>query len=718
MIRFQPGAEAPLGLLQVQVGLKPVLKVENLSAAVARRLAQQAARLGLAQHRDGPVLWVSREAALARCAADLTQREAAGERAATGELARLLGYPPCCGAVFANYTPLDDTREFVMTAYWRTRGRFYPELNNLSADFLIHHQPCGYDCTPSLELARRSLALLGTQEATRRLAALSRHVLFFDHGASFWLKAGEALDKAEVHASSPARRRQLLAQLGGGPLVRGAGHWRGVPTHDRPPLLLPFGQDSPVRKAPAPVLLVQTADENDLPHRALAPLLLADLRLMGIAAAACHLHNGSRTERLAPWLREKGFNMALLMGTFAPDWGTALVAEGLATLGVATENPWADLTVPALHRLLMLRLTDALAHGEISPGRVTFETLGLTPETVFSPKHHQRDDALLNTPESPRAKRLAVVRPGAVIEVASVLGGGPAPPCVLLAHPSAAELKAVFRGLEKTPLPATGSELVLQLTAKEQTALLPLLGAAAPFCKKQHLTLTVLPPPGETGAAQKKPAWSMPLGAAYEPGLWRVAVLKSVCENHCAPCGFEALKPRTPRLFSRANGQNVLFTGLDPLRHAALAELTTACRRYGALEVRVKSHAGGLTAEQARNLRAAGVDGLDWFCLGPSASVADAVAGREGAFAASLRGQQYARAAGLVVRPVMMVFPRQLNLARHTLLWLKKEGFDEVILRVQGAGPEVFFRALCQQLGDALDPARDKLDNSHQCGGL
>lgn len=714
MIHFQSGAEAPLGLLQVQAGLKPVLKVENPSAAVARRLARQAARLGLELLADGPVLWISREAALARRAAALTHREAAGERAATGELARLLGYPPCCGAVFVDYTPLDDTREFVMTAYWRTRRRFCPELNNLSADFLIHHQPCGYDCAPSLELARRSLELLDGQEADRRLAALSRSVLFFDHGGSFWLKEGDVLAQAEAFISPPARRKRLCAQLPAGPLTRGAGHWRNLPPQERPPLLLPFGQDSPVRHTPALVLLVQTADENNLPHRALAPLLAADLRLMGHTATVCHLHASSRAESLAPWLREKGFNLALLLGRFAPHWERALAAEGLPTVGLTAENPFATYALPALHRLLVSRLADALAHGEISPGPVTFGALGLSPEITFSPQDHQRDDALLNTPESLRAKRLAVVHPGAPTEAVQVLGGAAAPPCVLLAHPSLAQLKTLFRRLEKTPLPATGAELVLQLGPEELAKLQPLLQNAAPFLRRQHLLLTVQTPSAENGPAKKTPPWSMPLGAAYEPGLWRVAALQSDCENRCAACGFETLKPRTPRLFSQVNGQNVLFTGLDPLRHADLARLIATCRRYGALEVRVKSHAGGLLPERTRLLREAGLDGLDWFCLGPNARVADAVAQREGAFAASCKGMEIAREAGLVVRPVMMVFPRQLALARHTFSWLKKEGFDEVILRVPATGPEALFRALCAQLGPSLNPARDKLDNSHR----
>ena len=114
----------------------------------------------------------------------------------------LMGYPACCvkkhNAIIRGKGPMND---FVRRSAAGT-GRFRWELNNIldfdgrlngerAAGFdvslvphasLISHNPCAYDCAPSLKIARLNLALLRRHGAGSEAdpALLARPVLYAD----------------------------------------------------------------------------------------------------------------------------------------------------------------------------------------------------------------------------------------------------------------------------------------------------------------------------------------------------------------------------------------------------------------------------------------------------------------------------------------------------------------------------------------------------------
>lgn len=179
------------------------------------------------------------------------------------ESARLLGYPACCVASFQDYRLLDDARQFPLRPYWKTLGVFEPALNLVHDAGVLFHQPCSYDCKPSLQWATKALNHL--PDGQERLQALAQPLM---------------VERQQKFHPAPS------------PLMTG---------HPlRPSLLLPFGQQSPVHRLPKVGLAVMAVDQPAWLAEPLAPWISSDLLLLGIDAFVFRL---KKEEDLAPLLK-------------------------------------------------------------------------------------------------------------------------------------------------------------------------------------------------------------------------------------------------------------------------------------------------------------------------------------------------------------------------------------------------------------------------------
>jgi hypothetical protein len=94
--------------------------------------------------------------------------------------------------------------------------------------------------------------------------------------------------------------------------------------------------------------------------------------------------------------------------------------------------------------------------------------------------------------------------------------------------------------------------------------------------------------------------------------------------------------------WSGGPGPNVAFTGAEPFHHPALEELISAAARAGAQRVRLDTDGAALCEDSvAHRVIDAGVRHVRFPLLGSTAELHDALIGRPGAFAATVRGVRW-----------------------------------------------------------------------------
>lgn len=146
-------------LLQLEAGLRRVIKRETRSAEEARVAVEWFRSRGLDFIECGPVILAARDRPELDRARDL---DAAGDRdsAAVRELGGLLGYPSCCVEAYLRLELRDDASLFDALLP-RTGGPFAPESAWLLGPLaLVSHAPCALDCEPTLALGAATLSLV------------------------------------------------------------------------------------------------------------------------------------------------------------------------------------------------------------------------------------------------------------------------------------------------------------------------------------------------------------------------------------------------------------------------------------------------------------------------------------------------------------------------------------------------------------------------------
>ena len=251
----------------------------GISAADRPALLRAFARYGLVFATTGPAADFKRRHVtylVARERGALEAALAAYRDRRFGLVGELLGYPACCVRRYSRKASrLGEMDDFVRGCCRASRS-FRWEINNL-LDFdgrlggakaagldrrgerelsLISHNPCSYDCAPSVELARlnyRDLAAAGADTAP--YAALRLPVLYLDD-FNFALLEGRSRKGSAAYAR-PWRvlgMERLSGALGEGDRVEVSGRLLRVlrgraalleEVLPEPPLLLPFDRGGP-----------------------------------------------------------------------------------------------------------------------------------------------------------------------------------------------------------------------------------------------------------------------------------------------------------------------------------------------------------------------------------------------------------------------------------------------------------------------------------------
>ncbi len=191
-------------VLGLWYGYKKIISA-GLEPGPAKKLEKVFARYGLVFEKTDESYdykGLSRTYLVAKSAGCLKAAAAAYGNSRYDSVGALLGYPACCvrkhNSIIRGKGPMND---FVRRSA-AASGRFRWELNNIldfdgrlngerAAGFdvsrvphssLISHNPCAYDCAPSLKIARLNSVLLERHGAGREAdqALLARPVLYAD----------------------------------------------------------------------------------------------------------------------------------------------------------------------------------------------------------------------------------------------------------------------------------------------------------------------------------------------------------------------------------------------------------------------------------------------------------------------------------------------------------------------------------------------------------
>lgn len=150
---------------------------------------------------------------------------------------------------------------------------------------------------------------------------------------------------------------------------------------------------------------------------------------------------------------------------------------------------------------------------------------------------------------------------------------------------------------------------------------------------------------------------------------------------------------RVSRAWSGRPGPNLAFTGAEPFRHPAIAELFESAVAEGAERIRVDSDATALrSAEAADAALRQGLRHLRFTLLGSSHALHDALAGTSASFAETLEGVGvFARVAEESHLPVYV--SARVPVCRHNLKDLpavvdsaSRAGASSVLLKVADGG--------------------------------
>ena len=189
----EPALPLALAVEQSRLGLKPVSKVEPLSAAQAEALVRggtlpnaqaRRRRVGEAEAPVHEVFFGADQARVSAAVAATDRLEAPpsddAERQAVAEVGGLLGYPACCAGAFA--AARSSGRWSYAWLHLRHRiaapGEAPWELNPFAASLLTPHVPCSLGCAPTLALARATrgaLARVAGDEAAARVEQQARN---------------------------------------------------------------------------------------------------------------------------------------------------------------------------------------------------------------------------------------------------------------------------------------------------------------------------------------------------------------------------------------------------------------------------------------------------------------------------------------------------------------------------------------------------------------
>lgn len=279
-----------LELALVRAGRKAASLKENVPVELAPGLVRAYRAMGLhadvtsthtcdlraGVHRPGGEHAIVAVAATAEALAQVLSLQRALStsrgRADVEALGRLMGYPPCCSAAFAEQLERGDNADNERQTLLRAPGAaLSPLLNRFGPYPLVSHHACSPDCAPSLALAAEALEIVRARSpgAAQRVEAAQRQpVLFLDYRRIVDLEGRfdgddfvvERIDTAGARVlSMPARaegaRLRLSKEGVRVSLVGGASHF--VPAA-RPMLLVPGAPLAPVvrqaieRPAPAP----------------------------------------------------------------------------------------------------------------------------------------------------------------------------------------------------------------------------------------------------------------------------------------------------------------------------------------------------------------------------------------------------------------------------------------------------------------------------------
>lgn len=162
-------------------------------------------------------LYISRDAAVARRAAEIQAR---APTEALAEMGELLGYPRCCVEAFAAQPDRSNNswNRYATEARTVGRGPWPWELNNFLV-MLLPYFPCRYDCPHALEQARATLAEMARVHpdilpSVRE--SLTAPVLYFDHRQRLLFRGSG--NRSTLHfsvVSAPSDAPADIASLGG-----------------------------------------------------------------------------------------------------------------------------------------------------------------------------------------------------------------------------------------------------------------------------------------------------------------------------------------------------------------------------------------------------------------------------------------------------------------------------------------------------------------------
>jgi len=254
-----PIAEAP--------GLVRAYRAMGLEAEVVSTHSYDA---GAGVHRAGAehaiVAVAATAAALAEVLALQRALSTARRRSDVEALGRLMGYPACCAAAFADQLERGDNADNERQSLLRDpEVPVSPLLNRLGPFPLVSHHVCSPGCGPSAALAREALEVLRRRSpAAARLVeeAQARPVLFLDYRRVTGLEGRFDGDDFVVERVDPEAARAIGLPEHGAAGARLQLRWDGVRVS------WPDGRQH-LEPAPRPVLLVPGAPLAPVVRRAI-----------------------------------------------------------------------------------------------------------------------------------------------------------------------------------------------------------------------------------------------------------------------------------------------------------------------------------------------------------------------------------------------------------------------------------------------------------------